>query len=101
MSTTFLEHRVALSLAPDPFNGNERKKALRLLKRLRDLQWRDRRGDASASSEGERAALLWALTELGVICGQVTQPRHGAADLRCVRPSEHGGLCDNYLGRDK
>lgn len=101
MSTSFLEHRIALAHAADPFSRAERSKVTKLLRRLQQLQWRDQRGDASRSSEAERAALLWALRELGVICGQVTTPRHGAADLRCVRPPEHGDECDALLGREK
>lgn len=102
MTTLLLEHRVALKHNPeDPFTNRDIEKACKLLKRLRDLQWRGQRGDATRSSEGERAALLWALKELGVICGKRTEERRNAADLRCIRPPEHGGPCDDVLGRDR
>jgi hypothetical protein len=101
MSTTILEHRVALAHAAEPFSSSERAKACRLLRRLRRLQFLHDNDRANPHTEAERAALLWALKELGVICGKRLERRHKAADLRCVRPDDHPGACDGRVGGEK
>ena len=96
MSVSFLEHKVALAHSEDPFTKGEAHKARMLLRRAYRLQHLSEHDRTNDMLEAERAALLWALSELGVICGRVLEERHGA-DLRCVRPDDHGDECDGLL----
>lgn len=96
MSVDLIEHKVGLSHSEDPFTSRERDMCFRLLRRLRFLQRLDEEGRPNSRTEAERAALLWALTELGVICGHLVEERRGA-DLHCVRPQSHGDEHDGLL----
>jgi hypothetical protein len=98
MSATFYEHHNAMKNAPEPFTHVEVRKAITLLRRLDHLQKRGAAGTGNHHSEREIAALMWALSDIGVICGHVIEERRNAANVRCVRPPAHSDDCDGRLG---
>lgn len=71
-----------------------KQKVQTLLRRIRWLQKREDDDGPKGFREREMAALTWALTESGAICGVLIEHRQFAADHRCLRPPMHEWPCD-------